>query len=229
MGSIGGRLSEIRARIDAARGASGREVRLVAVSKGHPASAVREAFLAGQRDFGENYVQELLKKRAELADLTDLRWHFIGHLQRNKVKDVLPCRLVHTLDRAELAAALAARAAAPQDVLLEVNVAGEPQKAGCSLADAPLLARAVGAHEQLRLCGLMTIPPASDDAEASRPVFRELAELGQRLLADGLVREPMELSMGMSDDFEVAIQEGATLVRVGTAIFGPRPLKTGPA
>lgn len=197
-------------------------MRLVAVSKNHPASAIREAFEAGQRVFGENYVQEMTGKAAELQGL-DLDLHFIGHLQRNKVRDVLSvASTIQTVDRAELAAEIAKRATRDVDVLLEVNVGREPQKAGCLPEAAADLARAVAAHEKLRLRGLMTVPPAAEDREASRPFFRALRELGEELASQGLIRGALELSMGMSHDFDVAIEEGATLVRVGTDIFGPR-------
>ncbi|MFO0551395.1 MAG: YggS family pyridoxal phosphate-dependent enzyme [Polyangiaceae bacterium] len=222
--SIGARLTLIRERVE--RAAHGRRVTLVAVSKGHPASAIREAYAAGQRIFGENYAQELADKARELADLADLEWHFIGGLQRNKVKLIAGvARLIHTVDRAELGAEISKRSAREQAVLIEVNIGGEPQKAGCSPEDTAALARALGAMERVRLAGLMAIPPA-DDAEENRRHFAALAKLGAELRAAALLPEDFELSMGMSDDFEVALAEGATLVRVGTAIFGPRPART---
>lgn len=228
--AIAERLDSVRARIASALERTKRVggVRLIAVSKGHPASAVREAYSAGQRDFGENYVQELGEKRRELHD-TDIAWHFVGHLQRNKVKDVVPhVTMIHTVDRAELAAEIAKRAARNIEVLLEVNIGREPQKAGCDPDRIVPLARAVAGSEKLSLRGLMCVPPASDDAAASRPHFRALRESGLRLVEAGLVRGTLELSMGMSHDFEVAIEEGATLVRVGTDIFGQRALKVAP-
>ena len=195
-------------------------MKLLAVSKTKPESLVREAYAAGQRDFGENYVQELVAKAAALADLPDLRWHLIGPLQRNKVKQVVPvASLVHTVDRAALAEELSKRAAAAGRtvrVLLEVNVAGEASKAGCSPDDAPALAAAVRSLPGLSLGGLMTIPPDTEDRELARPYFRRLREI-----RDAIGDLP-ELSMGMSHDFEIAVEEGATIVRVGTAIFGSR-------
>lgn len=228
-------LEQVRERIERACARAGRsssEVTLVAVSKTHPAEAVREAYAAGQRVFGENYVQELSEKSAALADLEGLRWHFIGHLQRNKVKDVArvgaligaersPSRsgatvVIETVDSARLAIEIDKRAAASKvPVLLQVNVAGEAQKSGCTPDELETLVRAVRELEHLELRGLMTVPPLGEAPEASRPHFARLRALAER---HGLG----ELSMGMSADLEVAIEEGATLVRVGTAIFGAR-------
>jgi len=222
--TIAERLTAVRERVAEAAARAGRSegsVRLLAVSKTKPEALVREAYAAGQRDFGENYVQELTAKAIALADLADLRWHLIGPLQRNKAKLVAPiAALVHTVDRAALADELDRRAAAASrvlPVLLEVNVSGEASKAGCSPDDAGALADAVRALPHLRLAGLMTIPPDSDDREQARPFFAALRQLRDRLGAD-----LSELSMGMSHDFEIAIEEGATIVRVGTAIFGAR-------
>ena len=200
-------LLAVRERI--AKAARGREVKLVAVSKLQPLSKLQEAVAAGHRVFGENYAQELREK----ADaLPGAEWHFIGALQTNKVKLVAgKVALVHTCDRLSLARELAKRAPG-QRVLLEVNIGREPQKAGVLPEDsAALLAQCEG----LRVEGLMCIPPASQDP---RPHFRALRELGEKLRVK-------ELSMGMSADYEIAIEEGATLVRVGTAIFGARPAK----
>ena len=191
-------------------------VTLVAVSKTQPAAAVREAYAAGQRDFGENYAQEWREKADALADLADLRWHFIGALQTNKVKYLAGrVHAIHTVDRADLAREIAKRFLAkgvPARVFLEVNAGGEASKAGCPPADAPALAEAVRALPGLELVGLMTIPPAGEDP---RPYFRALRALRDRL---GL----RELSMGMSADWQAAIEEGATVIRVGSAIFGER-------
>jgi pyridoxal phosphate enzyme (YggS family) len=195
-------------------------VTLIAVSKTQPAEAIREAYAAGQRHFGENYAQEWRDKAAALADLPDLIWHFIGSLQTNKVK-VLAGKVgwVHTVDRLELARELSRRSAAAGTtlkVLLEVNLGGEAQKGGCRPEEAPALAEAVRALPSLDLRGLTCIPPPDQDP---RPHFRALRTLRDRL---GL----FELSMGMSADWPVAVEEGATFVRVGTAIFGaraPRP------
>ena len=191
-------------------------VTLVAVSKTHPASAVREAYAAGQRDFGENYAQEWREKADALADLPDLVWHFVGALQTNKVR-LLAGRVsyVHTVDREDLARELSRRWTAKGAVVrafLEVNVAGEASKAGCAPEEAPRLAEVVRALPGIDLAGLMCIPPAAGDP---RPHFRALRALRDRL---GL----RALSMGMSGDWRVAIEEGATAVRIGTAIFGER-------
>jgi hypothetical protein len=189
------------------------------VSKTQPAEAVREAYAAGQRDFGENYAQEWREKADALADLAELRWHFIGALQTNKVKYLAGrVHAVHTVDRVELARELSRRFAAKgavARVFLEVNTGGEASKAGCTPADAPALAEAVRLLPAVELVGLMTIPPPHEDA---RTHFRLLRALRDRL---GL----RELSMGMSADWPVAVEEGATVVRVGTAIFGERPAR----
>lgn len=217
-------LARVRDRIDAAARAAGREpteVKLVAVSKTKPAAMIREAYAAGQRDFGENYAQELEAKAKELADLDELRWHFIGHLQSNKAKVVAPlASVVHTVDSASLAAELAKRAAKHArtlDVLVEVNVGGETQKHGASPGEVAAILAAIEEHPELVLRGLMTVPPAGLDA--ARAAFRALARL--RADSGGVARLP-ELSMGMSDDLDVAVAEGATMVRIGTAIFGAR-------
>jgi PLP dependent protein len=195
-------------------------VTLVAVSKTQPPGAIREAYAAGQRDFGENYAQEWREKADALGDLADLRWHFIGALQTNKVK-YLAGRVhsIHTVDRVELARELAKRFSAKGAVaraFLEVNTGGEGSKAGCSPEDAAALAEAVRGLAGVELVGLMAIPPPDEDP---RPHFRLLRGLRDRL---GL----RELSMGMSADWRIAIEEGATVIRVGTAIFGERP-RTG--
>jgi pyridoxal phosphate enzyme (YggS family) len=233
MSDIASRLARIRERVEAAvrRRGGGDAVTLIGVSKRQPVDAIRAAHAAGLRDFGENYAQELRDKVSEL-DALDARWHFIGGLQSNKVKYVvgrtpIPI-LIHTVDRASLLTAIDKRAGSAdvvQEVLVEVNL-GEQQKAGVEIdAVAPLL-DAFAATEHVRCVGLMVIPPASPTGapEQTRPHFRAL-----RTLRDELARtarrnvDLRHLSMGMSSDFEVAIEEGATLVRVGTAIFGPRP------
>lgn len=225
MPGIADGLAKVRDRIARAAEASSRdpnEIRLVAVSKTKPASMIREAYDLGQRDFGENYAQELAEKADELADLPDLRWHFIGHLQTNKAKLVAPvAHLVHTVDSPALAKELDKRAQKtreePLPVLVEVNVGGEAQKHGASAADLGAVIDAIDATHLLKLRGLMTMPP--HDLEGARRAFEALASL--RAIHGGRARLP-ELSMGMSDDLEVAIACGATLVRVGTAIFGAR-------
>jgi pyridoxal phosphate enzyme (YggS family) len=205
-------LIRVRERIALACARAGRDpasVTLVAVSKTQPVERLREAFEAGQRVFGENYAQEL---RAKADALPGAEWHFIGALQTNKARIVVGrAALIHTCDRLSLARELAKRAAS-QRVLLEVNIGREPQKSGALPEDVPALLDAVRALPTLRCEGLMCIPPAAGDP---RPHFRALRELAGKL---GL----RELSMGMSADYETAIEEGATIVRVGTAIFGAR-------
>jgi PLP dependent protein len=194
-------------------------VTLVAVSKTQPAEAIREAYAAGQRDFGENYAQEWREKADALADLGDLRWHFIGALQTNKVK-VLAGRVhaIHTVDREELAREISKRFAqkgATARVFLEVNTGGEASKAGCAPDEAPRLAAAVRALPSVEVVGLTCIPPPDEDP---RPHFRLLRSLRDALALPGL-------SMGMSADWRIALEEGSTVIRVGTAIFGARPRK----
>ena len=228
-------LDRAHARLAAAVASSGRtpgSVRLVAVSKFQPASAIREAYAAGQRDFGENYVQELQQKAAELADLSAVRWHMIGHLQRNKARVVASlATLVHTVHSAELARELDKRAAqrsqlradatdARLSALVEVNVAGEAQKSGCSPEALPEVLNALEQAQHLRLAGLMCVPPLTEDPNGARPFFDALVRLRER--HGGAQRLP-ELSMGMTSDLEHAVAAGATIVRVGTAIFGERP------
>lgn len=223
--SIAESLREIRERMREACIAAGRdpaEVTLVAVSKMHPPAAVDEALRAGQLDFGENYVQEVREKVPVLP--AAIRWHYIGSLQRNKVKYLAPwVHMIHTVDSLRLAQEIDHRAAEHGrtiPVLLQVNVAREDVKSGCSVEEAPALAEQIARLEHLELRGLMTMPPFWP-AEQVRPFFAGLRELRERLRAD-LGLDLPELSMGMTADFEVAIAEGATLVRVGTAIFGSR-------
>lgn len=234
--SVAERLAAVKARIAAAEARAGRapgSVRLLAVSKTQPLAAVLEAAAAGQRCFGENYVQELVEKAdGARGQGVGLDWHFIGHLQSNKARQVVGrADLVHSVDRESLAAELSRRSlglGGVTPVLLEVNLGGEASKSGVAPEDAPALARVVGALPGLSLRGLMAIPPPVEDPEASRPAFRRLAALAREIDALGVPGVEMrELSMGMSHDFEVAIEEGATLVRVGTAIFGPRAPKQG--
>lgn len=220
------RLAAVRALIQDAVHRAGRPqdaVRLIAVSKTKPAEAIRIAYAAGQRDFGENYVQELVDKAAELADLPDIRWHFIGSLQRNKAKPATNlAAMIHTVDRDELLDEIEKRAQSLGkviDVLIEVNVGDEASKTGASPEILALLLEKAKKAKNIRVRGLMAIPPFLDDPEAVRPYFAKLRQL--RDTHGGSATLP-ELSMGMSHDCAVAIAEGATLVRVGTAIFGSR-------
>ena len=227
--TIAERWHAVQARVAAACERAGRaatDVAIVAVSKTHPADAIREAIAAGARDFGENYAQELASKMAELAGAgapPAIRWHFIGRLQRNKARLVAGRgALVHAVDSVELAEELARRAGgAAQSILLAVNLGGEATKGGVTAETAPALARLLAGVGGISLDGLMTMPPPVDDPEASRPHFVALRELRDRL-RDDLGRALPVLSMGMSHDFEVAIACGATHVRIGTAIFGSR-------
>ncbi len=230
--SVAERLREVHARIASAAAAAGRDprdVKLVAVSKTKPATAIREAFAAGQRSFGENYAQELAAKREELADLEGIEWHFIGHLQTNKAKVIARVAdVVHAVDSAVLARELGKRVAAaarprPLPVLIEVNVTGELQKHGAAPSEVAEVVAAVQAEASLALRGLMTMPPLGDP-EAARRAFGTLRSL--RSLHGGGAVLP-ELSMGMSGDLEIAIAQGATMVRIGTAIFGERERPDG--
>lgn len=201
--------------------------RLLAVSKKQSAEAIREAYATGQRDFGENYAQELVEKAIALRDLPDLRFHMIGHLQSNKAKLMaLHAHSVQSVDSLSLAQELNKHAQNRRpdylpklEILLEVNVGREPQKHGALPEDVPALVAAIRELPHLTLMGLMCIPPDAESAEESRPFFRALAELRESL--GGAAKLP-ELSMGMSRDAEIALEEGATWVRVGTAIFGAR-------
>jgi PLP dependent protein len=214
-------LARVQGRIEQACVRAGRDpdgVRLVAVSKFHPPEALRRAYAAGQRVFGENYAQELLDKARALADLPDVQLRFIGGLQRNKAKLLVEARCaVETLASEAAARTLAERAQAADlvlEVMVQVNVSGEQQKSGIDPIELPALVATVRALPSLRLSGLMTIPPAGDLDQSER-CYRELAALAQQ-------HALRQLSMGMSDDLEVAVAAGATSVRVGTAIFGPR-------
>ena len=230
--SIAERLSALRARIAEAAQTAGRDpagIHLVAVSKLQPIEALRAAAAAGQLDFGENYPQELRDKVRGVAPGREgqIRWHFIGGLQRNKVKYVVGvCDLLHSVDSLSLAEEVARRATTlgiVQPCLIQVNVGEESQKSGCHALEVPELLDRMRELPGLELRGLMCIPPALPPEEV-RPHFRRLRELAEAERArTGLGLS--ELSMGMSADFEVAIAEGATLIRVGTAIFGERPAK----
>lgn len=220
-------LADIREQVTQAAQAAGRDpadVILVAVSKTWPAQDIRYAYAAGQRDFGENYAQELAQKRDELADLSDIRWHFIGALQSNKAKLVVPgCILVHAIDRLSVAKAVSKRAEAAgvvADALVAVNLGDEASKSGLPSEEVDAFVDSLSEQKGLRVTGLMCIPPPSNDPEDSRQAFQQLRQMHERLKQ----RHPdfSLLSMGMSGDFEVAISEGATHVRVGSALFGQR-------
>lgn len=235
MSSIDSKLQEVKARLVTAcitAGRSAEEVTLLAVSKLHAADAVRAAHAAGQRAFGENYVQEGLDKIAALADLRgELQWHLIGPLQSNKTRGVAEAfDWVHSVDRLRIAQRLAEQRPAhlpPLQLCLQVNISGEASKSGVLPGDLPALAHAVAAlpAQRVRLRGLMAIPEPAAGFEAQREPHRRLRQLAQALRAEGLALDT--LSMGMSDDLEAAVAEGATIVRVGTAIFGARPAPAG--
>ena len=227
--TISHRLTDIRSRIAAAARSAGRDpsfIRLIAVSKTFPLDLVREAYAAGQRDFGENRVQEALQKISGSTDL-EIRWHLLGHLQGNKarkagaafatIQSVESLELLRKLDLA------AVEAGATPELLIQVDVAGEATKFGAPPDAVPRLFEAAARLQAARVVGLMTLPPVPQTPEDARPWFKHVSDLRQQWLESG-VPPPMlrELSMGMSGDFEVAIQEGATMVRVGTAIFGSR-------
>jgi pyridoxal phosphate enzyme (YggS family) len=222
-------MTVIRERIAAAARSSGRDpssVRLIAVSKTFPVAAIREAFEAGHRDFGENRVQEALRKIDQASDLP-IRWHLIGHLQTNKARRAVEAfSTIQSVDSLELLDKLdrmATDAGATPEVLIQVDLAREPTKFGLPPDEARRLLDAAGRCAAVRVVGLMTLPPLPDTPEDARPWFRQLRELRDRWTADGVPAAMLrELSMGMSGDFEVAVQEGATMVRVGTAIFGSR-------
>jgi len=225
MDSIATRLAAVSARIRAAEAAAGRvpgSVRLVAVSKTQPASMLAAAYRCGQRDFGENYLQEALTKQEQLAN-PDLVWHFIGPIQSNKTRPLaLHFHWVHSIDRHKIAERLNEQRPAdlpPLNVTIQVNVSGEASKSGVAPAAVAELAAAVHGLPRLRLRGLMAIPEPSDDVATQRAAFHSLRRMLEELDLAGVD----QLSMGMSHDLEAAILEGATLVRIGTAIFGARP------
>jgi hypothetical protein len=206
---------------------------LVAVAKGQSVEKIKEVLKAGQLDFGENYAQEMLEHVEALlaapfgARQGPIRWHFIGHLQRNKVRLLIDkTTLIHSVDSIPLAHEIDRRAAEAdkiQEVLVEINLGGESSKSGIGPVDADALVAEISKLDHLRLKGLMTLPPFSDDPEKSRPYFQKLREIRDAINRRNLYKYPLtELSMGMTHDFEVAIQEGATIVRIGTGIFGAR-------
>jgi pyridoxal phosphate enzyme (YggS family) len=227
--SIAGRLTEVRSRMAAAARSAGRDpasVRLIAVSKTVPLSRIREAWQAGQRDFGENRVQEGLQKIETSTDL-EIKWHLLGHLQTNKarkaglafatIQSVDSVELLHKLDQA------AGDAGTRPELLIQVDLAGEATKFGVDPGEVRRLFDAAARLQAARVVGLMTLPPLPETPEDARPWFRKLRGLRDEWLASGVPSSMLnELSMGMSGDFEVAIEEGATMIRVGTAIFGSR-------
>jgi pyridoxal phosphate enzyme (YggS family) len=221
---IASRLREVRDRIANAAKRSSRapdSIRLVLASKTQPIAAIRAAYDAGARDFGENYVQEAVSKREQLPDLNNAIWHLIGHLQTNKIKLAANAfDIIQTLDSIRLADALARLGISPSmRVLIEVNLGAEASKSGIAIGDAEKLIE--GARDKLDIAGLMTIAPQSKSLGDARRYFAELRELRDRLAAStGLALS--ELSMGMTEDFEIAIEEGATMVRIGRAVFGER-------
>ncbi len=230
MNTIAARLTALTSRIRTAAAAAGRsagEIQLVAASKTFPPPAIREAVAAGVSDIGENYIQEARDKYAALQG-TPVRWHFIGHLQTNKAKyAVRMFDLIHTVDSYRLAFELdrcAQKINKVQSVLIQVNLAGEASKSGVAPEEALPLIRRVAALEHVAVKGLMTLPPYFNAPEKVRPFFTALRRLRDRIAAERLETTGLqELSMGMTGDFEAAVAEGATLVRIGTAIFGERP------
>jgi pyridoxal phosphate enzyme (YggS family) len=230
-------LLEVRKRIEAAESAAGREpgsTRLIAVSKRQPAEKIRAAYEAGQRDFGENYVKELVEKAEQLRDLPELVWHMVGHLQTNKARQIaglVGC--VHTVSSVKLTRELGKRVAQGRvgasqlgrlPVLVEVNVGGEANKSGCAPQDMGEILRAISEEKSLVARGLMTVPPVTVSPEGAAPYFAQLRGLRESHGGAGLLPE---LSMGMSADLEQAVGAGATWVRIGTAIFGARPTLAG--
>ena len=226
---IADNLRAVRARIDAAARRASRDpggISLIAVSKTFDASAVRAACAAGQRHFGENKVQEALQKMQETADL-QVKWHLIGHLQTNKArKAATSFACIHSVDSVELLRRLddaAADAGLKPEILVQVDLAGEETKFGVSADEARRVVDAALEARAVTMTGLMLLPPWNDDQEQTRPWFRRVRELRQQWLDDGVPEAALrQLSMGMSHDFEAAIEEGSTMVRVGTAIFGKR-------
>lgn len=229
MSDVASALARVRERIAAAAARAGRrpeEITLVAVTKGVDLARIREAVAAGVTDLGESRVQEAAGKVAALR--AQARWHLVGHLQRNKAGLAAGLfSVIHSVDSLRLAEDLSRRAPQPLEILLQVNVTGERQKSGVSAESLAALARGTATLPQLRVVGLMTIPPLHPDPEHARPVFRRLRELRDELakvVGTGLPH----LSMGMSDDLEVAVEEGATMVRIGRAIFGSGSRKRPP-
>jgi pyridoxal phosphate enzyme (YggS family) len=228
MSSIDANLQAVRRRISEMRQGDSRDVTVVAVSKQQPAEAIRAAFDAGCRDFGENYVQDALPKIAALADLP-VTWHFIGHVQGNKARDVAEnFDWVHAVDRAKIARALSRarpNGRAPLNVCIQVNISHESTKGGVTAGEAPALASEIAGLEGLALRGLMGMASPTEDVAQQRAEFASLRQAFEALVAQGHRLDT--LSMGMSQDFEAALAEGATMVRIGTAIFGARQAGPG--
>ncbi|MEK6791313.1 MAG: YggS family pyridoxal phosphate-dependent enzyme [Deltaproteobacteria bacterium] len=224
--TIEGNLIAVLDRVKAAARKAGREpteITLVAITKNVELKKVKEAISGGARVFGENYVQEAEDKIKKIKDAS-VKWHFTGHLQKNKAKFVVELfDVIETIDSVELAAEVNKRAKKPIECLIEINIAREKTKTGVGPDHALKLAKAISGMENLRLIGLMCIPPASEDVEGTRPYFVALRRLAERINKEQIPGVAMrELSMGMSGDFEAAVEEGATFIRVGTAIFGHR-------
>ena len=226
MTEITDHLAKVRERVANAASVAGRDadsITIVAVSKKQPAKAIIAAYEAGQRDFGENFVQEAVGK-IEALDLSGVRWHFIGRVQGNKTKDIARYfDWVHTVDRLRIAQRLSEQRphyAAPLNVCIQVNLAEEPQKSGIPASELAALATALRSLPRLRLRGLMTIPPVDADPAALGKLFSGLRDLEEQLMQRGF--ELDTLSMGMSTDLEIAVESGSTMVRIGTAIFGAR-------
>jgi pyridoxal phosphate enzyme (YggS family) len=229
---ISDNINIIREKIAQAASRCGRSpenIKLVAVSKRFPASVIKEAFKGGQTLFGENYIQEVQQKRAEVP--AGVHFHFIGHLQTNKAKIAAEsCTMIETVDRLKLARVLGKhleKLSTSMDILVQVNIGEDSNKSGVSINDTEKLLVELKSIPQIRVCGLMTIPPIEPSPEDSRPHFRNLRLLADELSGKDLFADNnrIELSMGMSGDFHIAIEEGATIVRVGTAIFGNRPAR----
>jgi pyridoxal phosphate enzyme (YggS family) len=226
--TIAANLADVRARLARAAARAGRAVsavRLVAVSKTHPIEAVLAARAAGQTEFGENRVQEALQKISLSTD-TAIRWHLVGHLQSNKARKAAAFACIHSIDSVDLLKrvdAAAEEASARPDLLVQVDLAGEPTKHGATLDALLPIFEAAATCRAARMTGLMVLPPFAEDPEETRPYFRRLREIRDGLVGRGVPAAMLvDLSMGMSHDFEVAVEEGATLVRVGTSIFGAR-------
>ena len=229
---VAARLERVRTEIARSAARAGRDpgsIRLIAVTKTFPPETIRAAYECGLREFGENRVQEFVEKSAQLK-LPEARFHLIGHLQSNKVHDAMGFDWIQTVDSERLARRLndaAAGAGKNLAVLIQVKLGKEPEKSGVAEPGLERLVSAVASLQRLELKGLMLLPPYTEDPEGARPYFRKLRQLGDGLRANGYP-QLKELSMGMTHDFQVAIEEGATMVRIGTAIFGPRPAPARP-